>query len=124
MSERSWRRTLSALTRSDHEVAARRQAETSGRMGGTPVVSLPDRCRATVCGSLRSVSVLPGATTCTVEAELFDGSGIVLLRWIGRVGLAGVEPGRQVRVNGTITHRPDGTRVVYNPDYELLPMRP
>lgn len=124
MDERSWRGALAALTRSDDEVRARRQAEATDRLGGTPVTSLPGRCRATVCGTLRSVTVEPSETTCTVEAELFDGSGTVRLRWIGRTSIAGVEPGRQVRVTGTMSHCGNGSRVIYNPAYELLPQRP
>jgi hypothetical protein len=121
MSERAWRRALASLTRSDDEVAARRQAEASGRLGGTPVVELPGRCRATLCGTLRSVTVDPAPTSCHLEAELFDGSGSVRLRWIGRSGIPGVEPGRQVRVTGTVSRCEDGSRVIYNPAYELLP---
>lgn len=123
MSDRRWRSALSSLTRTDDEVAARRQAEDSGRLGGTPVTSLPDRCRATLCGTLRSVCVEPSETTCTVEAELFDGSGSVRLRWIGRSSIAGIEPGRQIKVTGTVSHCSNGTRVIYNPAYELLPGR-
>ncbi|WP_380168035.1 OB-fold nucleic acid binding domain-containing protein [Jannaschia sp. R86511] len=123
MNDRSWRSALSSLTRSDDEVAARRQAETSGRLGGTPVTSLPDRCRATLCGTLRSVTVEPAATSCTIEAELYDGSGTVRLRWIGRSAIAGIEPGRQIKVTGTVSHCSGGTRVIYNPSYELLPLR-
>jgi len=123
MNDRSWRSTLSSLTRSDDEVAARRQAESSGRHGGTPVTSLPNRCRATLCGTLRSVTVEPAATSCTVEAELFDGSGSVRLRWIGRSSIAGIEPGRQIKVTGTVSHCSNGSRVIYNPSYELLPSR-
>ncbi|WP_336924105.1 OB-fold nucleic acid binding domain-containing protein [Aquipuribacter sp. SD81] len=121
MTERAWRRALASLTRSDDEVAARRQAETTGRLGGTPVVDLPGRCRATLCGTLRSVRVEPAPTSCHLEAELFDGSGTVRLRWIGRSAIAGVEPGRQVKVTGTVSRCGDGSRVIYNPSYELLP---
>lgn len=124
MDGRSWRGALAAFTRSDDEVRADRQAEATGRMGGTPLTSLPGRCRATVCGTLRSVTVEPSATTCTVEAELFDGSGSVRLRWIGRQSIAGIEPGRQVKVTGTVSRCSDGARVIYNPAYELLPQRP
>lgn len=124
MDGRSWRGALAALTRSDDEVRADRQAEVTGRLGGTPVTSLPGRCRATVCGTLRSVTVEPSTTTCTVEAELSDGSGSVRLRWIGRQSIAGIEPGRQVKVTGTVSRCSDGTRVIYNPAYELLPQRP
>ncbi len=122
MSERgSLRHALSRLTRSDDEVAGERQAADSGRHGGTPVASLPDRCRATVCGCLTSVTVKPKESSCCVEAELFDGSGNVLLRWIGRTAIAGIEPGRRLRAQGTLSSCDNGARVIYNPTYELLP---
>ena len=124
MEDRSWRSALTSLVRSDDEVARSKQAESSGRQGGTPLTSLPGRCRATLCGTLRSVTVDPSATCCTVEAELFDGSGTVRLRWIGRESITGIEPGREVRVTGTISHCSGGTRLMYNPAYELLPARP
>lgn len=122
MSERgSWRQALSRLARTDSEIAAERQVADSGRHGGTPVASLPGRCRATVCGTLTSVTVQPKQSSCCVEAELFDGSGHVRLRWIGRTAIAGVEPGRRLRAQGTVSRDEDGDRVIYNPTYELLP---
>lgn len=122
MSERGpWRQALSRLARTDSEVAAEKQVAESGRHGGTPVASLPNRCRATVCGSLTSVTVQPKESSCCVEAELFDGSGHVTLRWIGRTAIAGVEPGRRLRAQGTVSHDEHGDRVIYNPTYELLP---
>ncbi|MFC5379741.1 OB-fold nucleic acid binding domain-containing protein [Aquipuribacter nitratireducens] len=121
--DRAWRRALASLTRSDDELAARRQAEAVGRLGGTPVVDLPGRCRATLCGTLRSVTVEPAPASCHLEAELFDGSGTVRLRWIGRSAIPGVEPGRQLRVTGTVSRCDDGSKVIYNPAYELLPAR-
>lgn len=123
MNERSLRGALHALSRRDDEAERRQQVEISGRNGGTPVTSLPGRCRATLCGTLRSVTVEPAETSCTVEAELFDGSGSVRLRWIGRQSIAGIEPGRQLKVTGTVSHCSDGSRVLYNPAYELLPLR-
>ena len=45
------------------------------------------------------------------------------LRWIGRSHIAGIEPGRQIKVTGTVSHCGDGSRVIYNPAYELLPLR-
>ena len=42
------------------------------------------------------------------------------LVWLGRRRLAGVEPGRRVRVAGFVTSD-RGRTVIYNPRYELLP---
>lgn len=121
MTDGGWRKALSRIARSDVEVDREEQARESGRLGGTPVASLPDRCRATVCGSLTSVTVRPKESSCCVEAELFDGSGEVRLRWIGRSAISGIEPGRRLRASGTVSHCEDGHLVIYNPTYELLP---
>ncbi len=53
-----------------------------------------------------------------LEAELFDGSGVVLLVWLGRRRITGISPGRSIAVEGRIGVH-DGHRVLYNPRYEL-----
>jgi hypothetical protein len=40
--------------------------------------------------------------------------------WLGRRQITGIGPGRNLRVTGRIGIL-DGTRVMYNPRYELLP---
>ncbi len=90
------------------------------RFGGTPLVELPARCRATVCGCLRSVTVRPRESSCQLEAELFDGSGTLRLVWVGREAIAGIEPGRRLRAHGTVSSC-EGARVMYNPSYEMIP---
>lgn len=72
----------------------------------------------TVLGRLRSVEVCPVASEAHLEAELFDGTEGVTLVWIGRRRIPGIEPGRTVRVRGRLAER-NGTKVLYNPHYEL-----
>ena len=55
----------------------------------------------------------------TVEVELFDGSGVVDLVWLGRRRIAGIEPGRRALVEGLVCDV-DGRRTIFNPRYELL----
>ena len=52
------------------------------------------------------------------EAELFDGSDLVTLVFLGRRHIAGIEPGRAITAKGRIAVR-DGRKVLYNPYYEL-----
>jgi hypothetical protein len=54
-------------------------------------------------------------------AELYDGSGSVSVIWLGRRQIAGVEPGRRIRVHGLVSEAGSGNRVIFNPRYELVP---
>jgi hypothetical protein len=72
----------------------------------------------TVTGRLRTVVYTPRTTLPTLEADLYDGSDTVRLVWLGRRHIAGIEPGRSIKVRGRIAVR-DGRKVVYNPYYEL-----
>jgi hypothetical protein len=115
------RRAWAGLGVSDSERAAAERRRRADRWGGSRVDRLPERCTATVCGTLRSVRLCPSEFSCTLEAELCDGTGTVLLVWLGRRRVPGLEPGRSLRAHGAVTDR-DGRRVIYNPRYELLPV--
>lgn len=120
MSENSWRQRLSRLVAPQHQVHAEQERQTAHKLGGTPIAALPYRRRATVCGTLRSVTLRPRAGVPALEAELYDGSGSLAVVWLGRRQISGVEPGRRVRVEGLVTDS-DGMRVMFNPRYELVP---
>ena len=55
-----------------------------------------------------------------LEAELYDGSGVILVVWLGRRKIAGISPGRAIQVEGRIGTG-EGARLMYNPRYELIP---
>ncbi len=79
----------------------------------------PDREMVTLRGTLRSVTLRPRGGVPALEAELYDGSGVLTLVWLGRRRIAGIEPGRPIQVQGRIGLH-DGVRTLYNPRYELL----
>lgn len=108
-----------ALASADEVAAVEERTEAAGHRGCVPVADLADRRRASAAGVLRSVVLRPSEGVPTVEAELYDGSGSLDLIWLGRRTIAGIEPGRRVRVEGMICDV-DGRRTVYNPRYELL----
>ena len=56
--------------------------------------------------------------TPALEAELFDGTGSVVLIWLGRREIPGIDTGRCVRVEGLVACS-EGRKVMYNPSYEL-----
>ena len=80
----------------------------------------PDREMVTLRGTLRTVTLRPRGGVPALEAELADGTGILIVVWLGRRQISGIAPGRAIQVAGRIgvTH---GDRIMYNPRYELIP---
>jgi len=79
---------------------------------------ITDREVVTLYGELKNVSLAPRAGTPSLEASLYDGSGVVTLVWLGRRKIAGIKPGVGLVVSGRVSCH-DGRRVIYNPRYEL-----
>jgi hypothetical protein len=114
------KKMIGRITAPAHEVEARELREVAVDGGGTPIQQCCDRERVTLCGTLRTVTLRPRAGVPALEAELYDGSGTVSLIWLGRRRIAGIEPGRAMRVTGRVAIL-EGRPVVYNPSYELRP---
>jgi RecJ-like exonuclease len=115
----SWiQRALHRITASDAELDAEQLQSDSDRAGAEAVSACCRGEQVHLAGRLTSVVYTPRETTPTLEAELFDGSGTVLLVWLGRRRIAGIEPGRCLVAKGRLAVR-DNRLVIYNPWYEL-----
>ena len=56
-----------------------------------------------------------------VKATIYvRGTGVLTVLWLGRRRIAGIAPGRVIQVTGRIGVH-DGTRIMFNPRYELMP---
>ena len=111
------RRTLSRWANSTDQHA--RELRQAVRDSGLVTISeARDRTRVQLSGTLRTVTLRPRGGVPALEAELFDGSGAIILVWLGRRQITGISPGRQLEVEGRIGNQ-DGVRVMYNPRYEL-----
>lgn len=55
-----------------------------------------------------------------LQAELGSGPGRIRLVWLGRSSIPGIEPGRLLAVEGTLSLQ-RGRRTIYNPRYHLVP---
>ncbi|GAB4085908.1 OB-fold nucleic acid binding domain-containing protein [Myceligenerans cantabricum] len=108
------------LASNDEHEAVRERAVAARDAGCTAVDCLEARRRGSVTGILRSVVLRPREGVPTVEAELYDGSGILDLVWLGRRSIPGIEPGRRLRVEGMVSDV-HGHRTIFNPRYELRP---
>jgi RecG wedge domain len=72
-----------------------------------------------VVGTLRSVEANAKGCAGGVKAELFDGTDAVTLVWLGQRRIAGIEPGRTLRVHGRLGKLENGAKAIYNPRYEI-----
>ena len=112
------RRALQRLAATPAELEADQLDEERKVNGCQQIEQLTDREVVTVYGHLKSVSLAPRAGTPTTEAVLYDGSGVVTLVWLGRRKIPGIKPGANLVASGRVSCH-EGSRVVYNPRYEL-----
>ncbi|PRX06417.1 UNVERIFIED_ORG: ATP-dependent DNA helicase RecG [Actinomadura viridilutea] len=112
------RRFLRRMTSSKAEMEAEELQQTSGAEGATPITACAARKRACVAGTLRTVTLRPRGGAPALEAELYDGTDVINLVWLGRRKIAGIDPGRRLRAEGLVSVQ-DGRKVMFNPRYEL-----
>ena len=113
------RRSLSRWADSG-EAHARDLRATHAAAGEVSIAEAPDRERVSLRGTIKTVTLRPRGGVPALEAELEDGSGVVTIVWLGRRRIAGIGPGRAMRVEGRIGST-TGHRVLFNPRYELIP---
>jgi hypothetical protein len=114
----SLRRFLHRLTASEAELEAQELQRESAECGSVPAGLCRRGQKVSISGRLRTVVYTPRTNLPTLEADLYDGSDIVTLVWLGRRHIAGIEPGRQLTARGRVAMR-DDRKVIYNPYYEL-----
>ncbi len=111
-------RSLRRLEATEAELDAEELQRTATASGSTPACDVKRGQLVNVSGRLRTVVYTPRTNLPTLEADLYDGSDVVTLVWLGRRHIAGIEPGRALAVRGRLAVR-DGRKVIYNPYYEL-----
>jgi hypothetical protein len=111
---RAWKR----LAASTDEMEAEQLDVERVAAGCNQIEKLSDRDHCTVFGHLKNVTLAPRAGTPSLEATLYDGSGLLTLVWLGRRKIAGIKPGVGVKVSGRVSCQ-DGQRIMFNPRYEL-----
>lgn len=112
------RRFLRRMASSQAELEAEELQKTTGAEGATPILDCSARKRHCVAGTLRTVTLRPRGGAPALEAELYDGTDVINLVWLGRRKIAGIDPGRRLRAEGLVSVQ-DGRKVMFNPRYEL-----
>jgi hypothetical protein len=113
------RRTISRWASSTDQ-HARDLRKTYAAPGELTIAAAPDRQVVVLRGTLRTVTLRPRGGVPALEAELYDGSAVLTIVWLGRRRIAGISPGQSMRVGGRIGNH-EGVRIMYNPRYELMP---
>ncbi|WP_243716472.1 OB-fold nucleic acid binding domain-containing protein [Actinomadura sp. KC345] len=106
------------MASSTAELEAEELQKSAGGEGATPITQCSERRRHRVAGTLRTVTLRPRGGAPALEAELYDGTDVVSLVWLGRRRIAGIDPGRKLRAEGLVSVQ-DGRKVIFNPRYEL-----
>jgi amino acid transporter len=88
--------------------------------GTDPIGSLREPRHAIVQGRLRTAQVRPVPRNNVLACEVADSTGELTAVFYGRTQIAGVEPGRQVRLRGMVGIGADGHPAMINPACELL----
>lgn len=118
MGEKSRLRASISRWASPEREEARELRRDTAKAGCIPIRDAPSREMVTVQGSLRTVTLRPRGGVPALEAELYDGSATLTVLWLGRRAIAGIHPGRAIKVTGRIGEH-DGARVMFNPRYDL-----
>lgn len=111
------------LTRRRAESPEQRDAaELASEAASTGAQRAIDCCRGqevTMVGELRCVETNAKGCVGGVRAELFDGTDLVTLVWMGQRRIPGIECGRTLRVRGRLGVLDNGGKAIYNPHYEI-----
>ncbi len=86
-------------------------------MSATAIAALVLRRRAVVAGEIESVASYERPWACT-DATIKDGTGQLVLRFVGRASVPGLVTGRRVIAQGT-PGLVDGGIVMLNPLYSF-----
>src|SRR6201990_474191 len=115
MAEKSrLRRSISRWASTDDQHARDMRKAYGADTGLHRIGEAPDRERVRLRGTLRTVTLRPRGGVPALEAELYDGTGTIIVIWLGRRGISGVVRGRSLEILGRIG-RHDGQRIMYNP---------
>jgi amino acid transporter len=88
--------------------------------GADPIGSLRAPGRAMVQGRLRTAEVRPARHSTMLACEVADSTGDLTALFYGRAHIAGLEPGRRIRLQGAVGIGDNGRPSMINPRYELL----
>jgi hypothetical protein len=112
---------LKKLAQPPEEIRAEALHHWSSHIPGvTPIVELEERKRLKIAGVIQSIRIDPREGHGSIEATIIDGTGELMVRWLGRPSKSGIRLGMGLVVEGTVGRDRNGGMQVLNPEYELI----
>ncbi len=113
------RKFMEKLTKPVDELDRDKLRDWCATQDAVPLDAVDLRQPVRLAGEVRSVRIVPRAGADAVEATISDGRGYVTAVFLGRRKIAGISPGRRIRLEGVVS-RSDGAQLVFNPVYTLV----
>ena len=110
-------RAWGGLSREAQEAGEEQRSQR--RRGTVPISEVEERQRVIVSGILQSVTYSPVDGPVRLVATLWDGTGTLEVRWLGRRTIPGIVVGRHIEAEGTATRHRDHLALV-DPRYRIL----
>ena len=86
----------------------------------TPIGEVEARTRCRIAGVIQNIRIDPREGHGSIEATIIDGTGELVVKWLGRPTKSGIRLGMGLVVDGTVGRAPDGGLQVLNPEYKLV----
>lgn len=115
-----WTRLAERLAPSAGDIEADELRHRFDALSTTSIADAPLAVGVRVGGTVRSLTLRCRSQVPALEVELYDGSDMLTLVFLGRRAIRGITPGRELVASGRVTRR-GSAYVMYNPTYELLP---
>ena len=107
------------ITASNEDLDAEELREELEHQGADAIADVKLGSVTTHTGKIRSLVFRPGIKVPALEAEIFDGTGFIVVIWLGRRTIAEIKPGVSISVSGRLVNV-DGKLTMYNPKYTVL----
>jgi hypothetical protein len=113
---------LEKLARSPEDIRDENLRRWAASVSGvTPIGRLEQRRRQKVAGVIQNIRIDPREGHGSIEATIIDGTGHMVVKWLGRPSKSGIQLGMGLVVEGAVGRAGDGEPMVLNPEYELVP---
>lgn len=115
-------RIIHKLARPPEEIRAENLRKWAASVEGTtPIAGLEPRVRCRVAGVVQNIRIDPRTGSGSIEATIIDGTGQMVVKWLGRSSLSGITLGMGLIAEGIVGVAPDGEFTILNPEYRLFP---
>lgn len=110
------------LTRPAQDIRAEHLREWASSVpGAIPISDVQSRRRCKIAGVIQNVRIDPREGSGSIEATIDDGSGRLVVKWLGRQKLSGIGLGNGLILEGTVGEGRGKQLQILNPEYQLIP---